>query len=202
LAALDAREQRRREERTRMIEWLRERHEPELPEHGRYTDHLKPLVLLVLNTGLRRGEALGLTWEAIDLARGQIHVKAATSKSGQSRDIPLTAEARSVLEALKAQQQPTDPAAYLFTLNGGERLKSVGNKTWHDLMNAAGIKDFRFHDLRHDFASRLVTRGVDLYSVSKLLGHADVAMSQRYAHLNPDYLQAAVRKLNSTEQAA
>lgn len=208
LAALDAREDRRREERHRMIEWQRAR--PDhiksaelLPEHGTFTDHLKPLVLLVLNTGLRRGEALGLTWRTIDFARGMVHVQAATSKSGQSRDVPMTAEARKVLEALRDQQAPDgkpDPAAHLFTL-GGERMLSVGQKTWADLCAAAGIADFRFHDLRHDYASRLVMAGVDLYSVSKLLGHSDVAMSQRYAHLAPDYLQAAVRKLDAAQAA-
>jgi integrase len=201
-AALDSREQRRREERTRMNVWLRKRDMPELAEHGMYTDHLKPLVLLVLNTGLRRGEALGLTWGAIDFARGIVHVEAATSKSGQSRDMPMTAEARAVLEALRDQQRPTDPVTHLFTLSDGERLRSIGAKTWNALMLAAKLKDFRFHDLRHDYASRLVTAGVDLYSVSKLLGHSDVAMSQRYAHLAPDYLQAAVRKLDGVGKAA
>ena len=190
-----------------MIEWQRARNESELPEHGTYTDHIKPLVLLVLNTGLRRGEALGLTWGAIDVAHGQIHVEAATSKSGQSRDLPMTTEGLQVLEALRDQQTPEgaknpDPAAHLFTLPDGTRLQSVGAKTWNALMTAANLEDFRFHDLRHDYASRLVTNGVDLYSVSKLLGHADVAMSQRYAHLNPEYLQAAVRKLDSAEHAA
>lgn len=202
LAALDAREQRRREERDRMNDWLRERAQPELPAHGMYTDHLKPLVLLVLNTGLRRGEALGLTWGAIDFARGMVHIEAATSKSGQSRDVPMTAEARAVLESLRDQQQPTDPAAHLFTFGDAKRLQSVGHKTWHELMAAARIKNFRFHDLRHDYASRLVMADVDLYSVSKLLGHSDVAMTQRYAHLAPDYLRAAVRKLDGTAHAA
>ena len=207
LAALDDREQRRREERGRMIEWQRERDRPPLAEHGTYTDHLKPLVLLALNTGMRRGEALGLTWGAVDFQRGLIHVEAATSKSGQSRDIPMTAEARAVMKAFSEQQTPQcaqspDPAAYVFALPDGTRLQSIGHKTWSALTWAAKIKDFRFHDLRHDYASRLVMADVDLYSVSKLLGHSDIAMTQRYAHLAPDYLRAAVRKLESTAQAA
>jgi integrase len=202
LAALDARELRRRDERSRMNEWLRARELPRLAEHGAYTDHLKPLVLLVLNTGLRRGEALGLTWGAIDFKRGLVHVEAATSKSGQSRDMPMTSEARQVLKCLHDQQQPSDEKAHLFTLADGERLQSIGSKTWDALMGIAKLKDFRFHDLRHDYASRLVTAGVDLYSVSKLLGHSDVAMSQRYAHLAPDYLLAAVLKLDDKEKAA
>jgi integrase len=185
-----------------MIEWQRERDRPLFAEHGTYTDHLKPLVLLALNTGLRRGEALGLTWGAINFARGQIHVEAVTSKSGQSRDIPMTTEARAVLQAWHDQQAPTDPVECLFALSDGTRLQSIGRKTWCDLTNTAKIKDFRFHDLRHDYASRLVMADVDLYSVSKLLGHSDIAMTQRYAHLTPDYLRAAVRKLESAAQAA
>jgi integrase len=201
-AALDAREQRRREERARMIEWQRARGREELAEHGTYTDHIKPLVLLVLNTGLRRGEALGLTWGAIDLARGLLHINAATSKSGQSRDIPMTADARRVLEEWKEQQAQPEPTEHVFTLADGSRLKSIGRKTWLELMKAASITNFRFHDLRHDFASRLVMAGVDLYSVSKLLGHSDIAMTQRYAHLTPDYLRAAVSKLDGGARPA
>jgi integrase len=195
LAALDARELRRREERARMILWQRERGLDEFAPHGAFTDHLKPLTLLVLNTGLRRGEALGLTWAAIDLARSMIHVHAATSKSGQSRDIPITADLRRLLETWHEQQKPTDVRSHVFQAAEGERLQSIGRQTWLDLMAAAKIKDFRFHDLRHDYASRLVMAGVDLYSVSKLLGHSNVEMTQRYAHLAPDYLRAAVRKL-------
>ena len=202
LESLDARERRRREERIRMIQWQRERGLPESAEHSTYTDHLKPLTLLVVNSGLRRGEALGLTWGAIDFGRGMIHVQAATSKSGQSRDIPMTAEARKVLEAWHKQHAPKEPAAYLFGFPDGARLQSISHKTWGEVMAAARLKDFRFHDLRHDYASRLVMADVDLYSVSKLLGHSDVSMTQRYAHLAPDYLKAAVRKLESARGVA
>jgi integrase len=204
MAALDDREQRRREERTRMIDWQRERNYVELPEHGTFTDHIRPLVVLVLNTGLRRGEALGLTWGAVDFANGLVHVDATTSKSGKGRDIPMTAEARETLLALRDQHFPdgkTEPDAFLFNIGGG-RLATIGHRLWGELMSAAHIKNFRFHDLRHDFASRLVMAKVDLYSVSKLLGHGDIQMTQRYAHLAPDYLRAAVSKLDGAAQAA
>lgn len=204
LAALDDREQRRREERIRMIEWQRVREYAELPEHGTYTDHIKPLVMLVLNTGLRRGEALGLTWGAVDFANGLVHVHATTSKTGSSRDIPMTADAREMLQALRDQKYPdgkADPEAFLFNING-ERLAAIGHRLWGELMAAAGIANFRFHDLRHDYASRLVMAKVDLYSVSKLLGHSNIEMTQRYAHLAPDYLRAAVAKLESATKAA
>ena len=202
MCALDAREQRRRESRSRMILWQRERGQAEFPEHGAYTDHLKPLVLLVLNTGMRRSEALGLTWQTINFERGMIRVKASTSKTARTRDVPMTAQARDVLEALYEQNAAKDSSAYIFALSDGTPLKSIGKETWKALMAAADIRDFRFHDMRHDYASRLVMAGVDLYSVSKLLGHSDVSMTQRYAHLSPDYLKAAVSKLDGAERAA
>ena len=66
-------------------------------------------------------------------------------------------------------------------------------KSWEGFLVKASVEDFRWHDLRHTFASRLVTAGVDLYTVSKPLGHHDIKMTQRYAHLSPDHLHQAVR---------
>lgn len=197
--ALDDREQRRRDERERMNAWLRARSRPELPAHGTYTDHLKPLVLLLLNSGLRRGEALRLSWGALDFGRGMICVHAATSKSGQSRDVPMTAQARAALATWReqhAEQAAAHPQGYVFARPGGARLKSV-SRAWSALTKAAGLLDFRLHDCRHDYASRLAMAGVDLLSIAKLLGHSDVKMSQRYAHLAPGHLRDAVRRLES-----
>ena len=69
------------------------------------------------------------------------------------------------------------------------------NKSWAALMELAALDNFRFHDLRHHFASRLVMAGVDLYTVKELLGHSDFEMTQRYAHLAPEHKAAAVEKL-------
>jgi site-specific recombinase XerD len=69
------------------------------------------------------------------------------------------------------------------------------NKSWASLLAAAKLENFRFHDCRHHFASRLVMAGVDLYTVKELLGHSDFAMTQRYAHLAPEHKAAAVAKL-------
>ena len=76
----------------------------------------------------------------------------------------------------------------------GERMEKL-RRPWPNLMEAANIADFRFHDLRHDFASRLVMAGVDLYRVRDLCGHASVVMTERYAHLAPKALAEAVEAL-------
>lgn len=157
---------------------------PELPEEG-YGDHLSPIVLLALNTGLRRGEILTLSWGDIDLGRNLVRVRAASAKNGRARYVPLNAEARSALTKW-AEQAPQ-----------GEKVFPVSDikTSWGSILRAADIQQFRFHDLRHHFASRLVMKAVDLNSVRELLGHADLKMTLRYAHLAPAHLAEAVSRL-------
>jgi integrase len=156
-----------------------------------FTDHLMPLVLLALNTGLRRGELFGLTWGCVSLARKQLTVAAGTAKSGKVRHIPLNSEA---LDVLKRWGKYHDGVGVVFPGLSGARLTHI-NKSWGGLMKAAKVADFRFHDCRHHFASRLVMSGADLYTVKELLGHSDFDMTQRYAHLSPEHKAAAVERL-------
>ncbi len=158
-----------------------------------YTDHLAPLVLLAINTGLRRGELLGLTWEAVNLDAQLLTVAAGTAKSRKARHIPLNAEALAVLKAWKKQGKG---AGLVFPAPEGGQMGHI-NTSWERLVAAAELVDFRFHDLRHDFASKLVMAGVDLNTVRELLGHADLKMTLRYAHLAPARLAAAVEKLGA-----
>ena len=91
-------------------------------------------------------------------------------------------------------------SGYVFPAEDGGRLDNI-NKSWKSLVEDAGIDEFRFHDLRHTFASWLVMRGVDLNTVRDLLGHADLKMTLRYAHLAPEHKAAAVAALAAPKMA-
>ncbi len=205
--ALTSREDARRKARIRFNTWRVTRNKAPLPEQpGDLVDHIKPLVLLALNTGLRRGELLGLKWGAVDLASKLLTVTAETAKSGHTRLIPLNTEAFATLTAWSKRAGKPGPGVLVFPGADGERMKRI-DTAWESLMKRAGlwIKDkedpkkgratFRLHDCRHHFASRLVQEGVDLYTVKELLGHSEITMTERYSHLAPDNLKAAVEKV-------
>lgn len=187
-AALAARDDKRRAERERANLWRRERGYAEWPAYGTYSDHLTPIVLLALNTGMRRGELFALRWE--DVKPGMVTVRGADAKSGQTRHIPLNTEAESVLDAWKGGEA----SGVVFANREGEPLDDI-KTAWLKVLAAAKVKGFRFHDTRHSFASKLVMAGVDLNTVRELLGHADLKMTLRYAHLAPEHKAAAVAKL-------
>jgi integrase len=151
-----------------------------------FADHLTPAVLVSLNTGLRRGELLTLTWSAIDFKQKLLTVEGAAAKSGNTRHIPLNDEAVKVLKHWREQCAQQD------------RVFSVATsfkRAWAPLLTRANIQNFRWHDLRHHFASRLVQLGVPLNTVRELLGHASLVMTIRYAHLAPDQKREAVARL-------
>jgi len=188
--ALDARQDEMRVERESANTWRTDRHrEPlqsllELP----FTDHLKPMVLISLNTGMRRGELFDLKWLAVNFDTKTITVAGATTKTSDTRHIPMNKETIGVLEAWKKQ---VSKSPYVFPGQGGGRFEDV-KSAWLKLLERAQIDGFRWHDMRHDFASRLVMAGVPLNTVRDLLGHADIKMTLRYAHLAPGTKAAAV----------
>jgi integrase len=161
--------------------------EPLLAPLPHFGDHLTPAVLLTMNTGLRRGELLKLRWASVDFTRRLVTIEGRNAKSRQTRHVPLNEEATNVLRYWRDQ---TGDKGQVFGF-------ATGFKTaWAKLLKRAGITRFRWHDLRHHFASRLVQRGVPLNTVRDLLGHSTVQMSLRYAHLAPDQRREAVAKLN------
>ena len=192
--ALACRDQEKADGRRSANKWREERGYPLLPEFEGYTDYLTPLVVLVLNTGLRRSEALGLRWSEVDLGDSpRIRVEAAITKSSKTRYVPLNAEA---LATLSRWRKACPSQHFVFPNPNTDLPMSSITSSWKRLMRRAGIVDCRFHDLRHDFASQLVMRGVDLYSVKELLGHSTIDVTQKYAHLSPRKLADAVAQLN------
>lgn len=191
-AALLARDDERREGRTRFNAWREARGYQPFPPYGNYTDHLTPIVLLALNTGLRRGELLGLTWRDADLAHAQVTVRGSTAKTGLTRHVPLNSEAIDVLTAWRPAE--CEASAPVFPGPDGGPMFSL-KTAWLKIAKAATVQAFTFHDLRHTFASKLVQAGVDLNTVRELLGHSDIKMTLRYAHLAPEHRAAAVARL-------
>jgi integrase len=193
--ALADREEKLRQARIRFNTWRIARGRKPLPEReGDLLDHIRPLVLLALNTGLRRGELLGLTWGSVNFSAKLLTVTAATAKSGHTRRIPLNVEALSTLTAWHERRGKPAAEALVFPGHDGERMTRI-DTAWGTLMKTAGLKNFRLHDCRHHFASRLVQAGVDLYTVKELLGHSEIAMTEKYSHLAPDNLRLAVEKV-------
>jgi integrase len=195
LKALEDRDERLRSERDSANRWRHERHLDSLPDLRAvaYPDHLTPMVLISMHTGLRRGELFSLTAADVDLQRGMLTVHGSNAKSGRTRHIPLNNEAAAVLRNW-LKSNPRKSAELIFPGRTGQAFNNI-KRSWGAVLAAAGIEKFRWHDLRHHFASRLVMAGVDLNTVRELLGHSDVKMTLRYAHLAPEHKAAAVAKL-------
>jgi integrase len=142
---------------------------------------LRPAVVVALNTGLRRGELLGLTWDRVETSRGVIRLE--VTKSGRRREVPLNAESYAALVGLC----PRDSGRVF-------RKQSI-RKAYENAVSNAKLDDVNFHTLRHTFASWAVMRGVSMKELQELLGHASMAMTMRYAHLAPERLRSAVTRL-------
>jgi integrase len=154
---------------------------------------LRRIIRFALNTGMRRGEILGLRWCNVDLKSAGAFIPATEAKGKRDRHVPLNQTALSVLNELP---RPIDNTAFVFGNKAGKRDDNL-ERLWREAAQAAGLVDFHFHDLRHTYASRLVMAGVDLAVLRELLGHQDFSMTLRYAHLAPSRLKEAVAILDS-----
>jgi len=125
-------------------EWRRERGYELLPEFGTYTDHMSSIVLLAINTGLRRGELLQLNWGDVDLERAILTVRGECAKSGKTRHVPLNTEAVRVLR----EWRPVDRRGLVFPSEDGEQMNDL-KTAWLRIAKLAKLRAFRFHDLRH-----------------------------------------------------
>lgn len=150
-------------------------------------NHLEPILIIALNTGMRKGEILSLKWENIKLSKRCIHLE--DSKAGKSRDVPMNGL---VIEALSAIPQNSEYV--FFNSRTGGPIQDV-KTAFKTACENAEIKGLRFHDLRHTAATRMVETGTNLVTVSKILGHSSILMTMRYAHPTPENMRLAVEKL-------
>lgn len=140
-------------------------------------------------TGMRRGEIQALKRDAVNLDARTVIVR--KSKNGKPRTIPLTTRAIEAIQNSWRRQLTVGEHVFVDRL-GKPINSSTLEYAFHNAAEVAGIKDLHIHDLRHTFATRLVQRGVELYTVQRLLGHENPAMTQRYAHHSVESLRAAV----------
>ena len=152
--------------------------------------HLRPIVTVALNTGMRKAEILSLKREQVDFRHGFILLD--KTKNGERREIPMNGTVRQVLQA---QIKRLDIPYIFYDEKTGEPYREC-KRSFATACRRAGIKDFRFHDLRHCFASHLVMKGIDITTVKELLGHKTLTMTLRYAHLAPSHKVRAVEVLD------
>lgn len=159
--------------------------------HGAASDDLRPILMLAVETGMRKEELLSLTLGSLDLRRREAHLE--DTKSSTPRRVPLSARAfETVRELLERRSRPR--SSYLFCKPNGTR---IGNpkKAFEGACRRAAIDDLHFHDLRHTFASWWVQDGGDLYRLSRILGHTTLQMSSRYAHLRTNDLHEEIERV-------
>ncbi|MBI3813359.1 MAG: site-specific integrase [Nitrospinae bacterium] len=155
---------------------------------GYLNGQLGDIVITALHTGMRQGEILNLKWQDVDLFRKAITVK--KTKNKEIRTVPMS---DTLYELLKNRSKVVAMSGYVFATSMGTRiLASNLQREFYNAMEKAGITGFRFHDLRHTAATWMVQSGVDLYTVSKILGHKDIRTTQRYAHHCPESLRKGV----------
>ena len=151
-------------------------------------DHLKPIVICALNTGMRRGEIFSLKWK--NIVDGKIVLEARNTKTKKQRRISINSTLQQEFEILKSRN---GFSGFVFTY-GRDRLKDIHNG-FSKACKRADIDDLHFHDLRRTFATRLMRNGVGIYKISQLLGHASVEMTQRYINWQPEDGAEAVESL-------
>lgn len=156
-------------------------------------EYLRRMAIIAMNTGLRRGELFKLRWQNVSIQRAELTVAASTAKTGKTRHIPLNATALAVFEEIKKVRHVS---GFVFINPETDKPFTTLKRSWKTLAELARLDDFTFHDLRHDFASRLVQSGVNLYEVRDLLGHSSITLTERYAHLAPHQKRAAVAVLD------
>lgn len=197
-AALSLRDKLLRESRARMRDWQRERGRTLSAVIGKdeYSDHITPIVLLALNTGLRRGDIFSLRWSHVDFNNRQIRKVINKTRRKNLKLVPSVLPlSPDAVGALRQWRKQVDGNDLVFPSPvTGERLDNI-SKAWSGVIKLAGIEGFRFHDLRHSFASKLVMAGIPLNTVRELMTHSDPKMTLVYAHLSPSHKADAIAQV-------
>jgi integrase len=142
---------------------------------------IEPVVRLAIETGMRRGELLSLTWNDVDLANRTLHIE--NTKNGHPRTIPLTGAAVRIIESI-----PKSDDDRLFPLS-----RNALRLAWERTVKRAGVEDLHFHDLRHEAISRFFERGLSVPEVALISGHRDPRMLFRYTHLRAEDIAQKLR---------
>lgn len=177
-------------ESTRRVRWITKE------EAGRLLkvlpDHLRDMAQFSLSTGLRQRNVSFLRWDQLDMARKVAWIHADEAKAGRSIGVPLNEDALGVLRHRLGRH-----VEYVFTYND-KPVERTSTRAWKKACAEAGIKNFRWHDLRHTWASWHVQSGTSLQELMELGSWATFEMVMRYAHLAADHLRAAACRLDGT----
>ncbi|HEX8073219.1 MAG TPA: site-specific integrase [Pyrinomonadaceae bacterium] len=172
------------------MRYLTREEETRLFEHLPMSGPVRGIVEVALGTGMRRGEIISLSWAQVDFARGVLRVT--NTKTGRDREVPMNSRVRTVL--LAAQAHRVNELVF-----PGPRRRVISccalRVPFLAACRAAGIVGLRFHDLRHTAATRMAEAGVSAFDIRDVLGHANIAMTQRYAHATPEGKRRAVEAL-------
>ena len=147
--------------------------------------------MTALNTGMRLGEILSLKWDQVHIKKViEPYLEISETKNNKKRFVSLNDDMLELLQSLK-----NNGSEYVFLGTHGKRLTDI-KKPFGNALKKARIEDFRFHDLRHTFASHYVMNGGDLLALKEILGHADLTMVQRYAHLASSHKRRQINNLS------
>ena len=150
------------------------------------------IVVLALSTGMRRGEIMNLRWEKVDLDRGVIFIE--ETKNGDRRSVPLKGKALSLIQEFKANEK--QDFGLLFPSSSSKEKPFSLRRLWIRLLKTSGIKNFRFHDLRHSAASYLAMSGATPSEIAEVLGHRTLQMVKRYAHISEQHSAKVIERMN------
>ena len=151
--------------------------------------HLEPVIMTAIQTGMRKGEVLGLRWECVDFTNRIITVEG--TKSGYVRKIPMSEKLTGNLEGVRRGKH----GEFVFEDSKGRPYKGF-RTAWDHALLKAGIEGLTFHSLRHTFGTRLGMKGADIATIQELMGHRDIKMTKRYSHPTAEHKRKAVELVN------